>query len=176
MRLEREDAFIERIELAAQGFKSHGADHVGPLAQTLGIGDSQAAQAGHARRTVDQAQPVLGAEGYRGKDFFFQGLFSRDDLPAITHLANAQQRNTDVRHVGQITHRTLRRHLRSNTPIEQVQQRFDHLPVNAGFALAVVENGGADDRAGLFIGQRRTDAAGVAEQGIARQTAELFAL
>ena len=56
------------------------------------------------------------------------------------------------------------------------QQRFDDPAVNAGFTVAVVVDRRADDRAGLLIGQHRADAAGMAEQGVARQLGELFAL
>ncbi|MOA36446.1 hypothetical protein D3C78_1579690 [compost metagenome] len=42
--------------------------------------------------------------------------------------------------------------------------------------MAVVDDGGAHDRAGLLVGQGCTHAAGVAEQGIARQLAELLIL
>ena len=40
--------------------------------------------------------------------------------------------------------------------------------------MAVVANGGADDCAGLFVGQWRANATGVTEQGVARQLAELL--
>ena len=176
VRLERDDLGIERIDLPALGFEAHGTDHVGPLQQARGIGNRQAAQAGHARRAVDQAQTVLGAELDRLQAFFGQRLLRGNDLPAIADIADTQQRDADVRHVGQVTHRTLGRHLRGDAAVEQRQQRFDHLTVQAGFAVAVVDDGGAHDRAGLLVGQRRANAAGVAEQGVARQLAELFVL
>src|SRR5471032_3322293 len=47
--------------------------------------------------------------------------------------------------------------------------------MEAGFAVAVVDDGGAEDGPGLFVGQRRANAAGMAEQGVARQLAELLA-
>ncbi|MNV40180.1 hypothetical protein D3C71_1317810 [compost metagenome] len=176
VRLECDDLSIKRVNLPALGFEAHGADHVGPVQQARGVGDGQAAQAAHARRAVDQAQTVFGAEFYRLQAFFSQRLLSRYDLPAIADIAHAQQRDADVRHVSQITHRTLGRHLRGDAPVEQRQQRFDDLTVQAGFAVAVVDDGGAHDRAGLLVGQWRANATGVAEQGVARQLAELFVL
>ena len=58
--------------------------------------------------------------------------------------------------------------------LSSASSAFDHPPMKAGFAVAVVVDRRADDRAGLFVRQYRTNAAGVAEQGIARQLAELF--
>jgi hypothetical protein len=62
VRFERDDFRVEGIELAAQGLEAHGADNVRPLAQTRGVIQRQAAQAGHARGTVDQAQTILGTQ------------------------------------------------------------------------------------------------------------------
>ena len=90
-----------------------------------------------------------------------------DDLPTVADIAHAQQADADVRHVGQIAHRTLGRYLRGDLVVEQRQQCFDHLAVQAGFALAVLNDRRANDRAGLFIAQCRADAAGMAEQGVA---------
>ncbi|MNG05963.1 hypothetical protein D3C84_891810 [compost metagenome] len=101
-------------------------------------------------------------------------MLGGNDLPAITHITDAQQRDADMGHVGQVTDRTLGRHLRGDAPIEQRQQGFDHLPMNAGFALGVVADRCAHDRAGLLVGQWCADATGMAEQGVARQLAELF--
>jgi len=106
--------------------------------------------------------------------FFGQGLLRGNDLPAIADIADTQQRNADVGHVGQVTHRTLGRHLRGDAAIEQRQKTFDDPAMNAGFAVAVVANGGADDCAGLFVGQWCANATGVTEQGVARQLAELL--
>ncbi len=107
--------------------------------------------------------------------FLAQGLLRGNDLPAIADIADTQQRDSDVGHVGQVAHRTLGRHLRGDAAIEQCQQGFDHPAMNAGFAMAIVANSGADDCAGLLVGQRRANATGVTEQGVARQLAELFA-
>ncbi|MDT4883447.1 hypothetical protein FQZ97_1194890 [compost metagenome] len=95
-------------------------------------------------------------------------------MPPVTDITDAQQRDTDVRHVGEVTDRTLGGHLWGDATIEQRQQRFDDLPMQAGLALAEIDDGGAHDRAGLLVRQRRTDATGVTEQGVARQLAELL--
>ena len=47
---------------------------------------------------------------------------------------------------------------------EQRQQRMHHLRVQAGLAVAVVDDGCADDRAGLLVAQHRA-AGGVCVQG-----------
>ena len=60
--------------------------------------------------------------------------------------------------------------------IEQSQQPFNHLAVQTRLALAVLDHRGADDRPGLLIAERGANAAGMAEQGIAGQGAELLAL
>ncbi|EJT85780.1 hypothetical protein PPS11_03740 [Pseudomonas putida S11] len=60
--------------------------------------------------------------------------------------------------------------------IEQGQQRLDHLALQAGTALAEIDDRRAHDRPGLFVRQRRTHATGMAEQGVVRQLAELFVL
>ena len=114
------------VDLAALGLEAHRADHVGPLHQARGVGNRQAAEAGHARRAVDQAQTVLGAELNRLQTFFGQCLLRANDLPAIAHIADTQQRNADVGHVGQVTDRTLGRHLRGDAVVEQRQQSLDH--------------------------------------------------
>ncbi|MNE81336.1 hypothetical protein D3C80_1779760 [compost metagenome] len=132
------------------------------------VGQGQAAQAAHARRTVDQAQAVFGAEHDRFQAFFGQGLLRRDDLPAVADIADTQQGNADVGHVRQVTHRALGRHLRGDAPVEQCQQPFDHLPVHPGLTIAVVEDRRANDRPGLLVRQWRANATGVAEQGVAR--------
>ena len=56
------------------------------------------------------------------------------------------------------------------------QQRVHHLRMQAGLAVAVVDDRRADDRAGLLIAEHRADAAGVAQQRVARQLAQLLGL
>ncbi len=174
MRFERDDLGIERRDLATLGFKAHGADHVGPLHQARRIGNRQTAETGHARRAVDQTQAIFGTQLNRLQTFFGQGLLGGNDLPAITDIADTQQRDADVRHVGQVTDRTLGRHLRDDAAIEQRQEGFDHPAMNAGFAMAVIQDRCAENCTGLLVGQRSADATSVAEQGVARQLAQLF--
>ncbi|MNG14150.1 hypothetical protein D3C84_978820 [compost metagenome] len=104
MRLERDNFGIERIDLATLGLEAHGTDHVCPLNQVDCIGQGQAAQASHARRAVDQAQTVLGAEFDRLQACFGQGLLCRYDLAAVADLPHPEQGNIDMRHMGQVTH------------------------------------------------------------------------
>ncbi len=174
VRFQRDDFCIKGVDLATLRFETHGADDVGPLHQPRCVGNCQTAEAGHARRAVDQAQTVLGTKLHRLQAFCGQRLLRRHNLPAIADVADAQQGDTDVRHVRQVAHRTLRRHLRGDAAIEQRQQAFDHTAMNAGFAVAVVVDCRADDRPSLFVAKHRTDAAGMAEQGVARELAELF--
>ena len=145
MRLERDDLGIEGVDLAALGFETHGADHIRPMQQARGIGDRQAAQAGHAGRAVDQAQPILGTQLDRLQPFFCQGLLRGNDLPAIAHITDAQQGDADMSHVGQVAHRALGWHLRGDATVEQRQQRLNHLAMQPGFTVAVVDDGGAHD-------------------------------
>ncbi|MDT4865004.1 hypothetical protein FQZ97_997830 [compost metagenome] len=77
-------------------------------------------------------------------------------------------------HVGQVAHRPLGRHPRGDTARQQRQQRFHHGALQTRTAMAVVGDGAADDGAGLLISQHRTDATGVAEQGVARHRGELL--
>jgi len=103
MRFKRDDFGIERCDLTALGFEAHGPDHISPLHQIRGVGNRQAAETGHAGRAVDQAQPVFRTELNGLQTFFGQCLLRANDLPAIAHIADTQQRNTDVGHVGQVT-------------------------------------------------------------------------
>ncbi len=175
MRLERNDLGVERRQLAAQGLEAHRPDHVGPLRQALRVVQGQAGEAGHARRAVDQAEPVLGSQAHRRQAFRRQRGGGRHDAAAVADLADAEQGDADVRHVGQVAHRALGRHLRGNAVVEQRQQSFHQRTVEPGLALAVVGDGGTDDRPGLFVAQRLADPAGMAEQGVARQLGELLA-
>ena len=84
-------------------------------------------------------KPSLAPSLNRLQTFFGQGLLRANDLPAIADIADAQQRDADVGHVGQVTHRALGRHLRGDAAVEQRQQRLDHLAMHAGFAVAVVD-------------------------------------
>ncbi|MND63664.1 hypothetical protein D3C80_549790 [compost metagenome] len=154
--------------MSTQGFKAHGTQHVCPTRQSPGVGQRQAAQSGHAGCTIDQTQAIFGPERWQRYAFFRQRLSGGDDLPAIADLAEPEQGNADVRHMGQIADRSLRRHLRRDAVVKQRQQRLNHRPVDAGFTVAVVHDSAANNGAGLFVAQRCTYPTGVAHQGIAR--------
>ncbi|VTT27371.1 Uncharacterised protein [Klebsiella pneumoniae] len=74
----------------------------------------------------------------------------------------------------QITDRALGGDLRRNMVVKQRQQPLHHVRGDARFAVTEVGNGGADNRPSLHVAQYRTNAAGVAHQGIARQLAQLI--
>ncbi|MCY1298864.1 hypothetical protein D9M70_483680 [compost metagenome] len=167
MGLEGDDGRIEGGDLSAQGLETHGTDHVGPAHQTLGVVQRQAGQAGHAGQAVDQAEPVLGTQAHGFQAFGRQCLGGGHHPAAIADLADAEQGDADVGHMGQVAHRPLGRYLRSDPALEQRQQRLHHRALQTRAAMTVVGDGAADDGAGLVDSQHRTDAAGMAEQRIA---------
>ncbi|MNE49060.1 hypothetical protein D3C80_1435570 [compost metagenome] len=97
-------------------------------------------------------------------------------MATVADFAQTEQRDADVCHMGQIADRPLRRHPRGYPPVKQCQQRFYDRALNAGLTLAIVDDGAADNGAGLLIAQRFPYAAGVTHQRVAGQLRQLFAV
>ena len=87
----------------------------------------------------------------------------------MTRVAVPDTDERDVRHVGQVADRTMRRHFRQAIVLEQRDQLVDDVGPHAGMPVRVVVDRGRDDRARFRRTERRADANGVAHQDVARQ-------
>ena len=122
--------------------------------KTRRIGNRQAAEAGHARRAVDQAQAIFGAELNRLQTFFRSRPLRGNELPAFSrHCADTQQRDADVGTCESGTRPNPGTVLAGVMPrLSSAQQCFDHLADECRICHGEVDDRRAHDRAGRSIG------------------------
>ncbi len=84
-------------------------------------------------------------------------------------VTRAEQHQSDVRHVREISHRPVRGHLGYAVAREQCEQAFDHLGPHAGIPVREVIDRGRDDRTNRGRLERRPHRNRVAHDDVARQ-------
>jgi hypothetical protein len=95
-------AALERPVGAEQPLDRHGAGEVGHGGQRGGVGHRQAGEREHPLGAVDQGEALLVGELQRLEAGAPQALRRRHALPVHLHLALADERQREVRELGQV--------------------------------------------------------------------------
>ena len=176
VRPQRVDARVERRVGAHQRLERHGAGHVGQPRQPAGVEHGQRAQPRHEVRAVQQRQAFLGLERQRPHAGGLQRLARRHSAPVRHGLALADQAGRHVRERSEIarrSHRALLGHHGMHAAIQARHQGLDHARPDARGAASQRRGEQQDHRARLGLGERGTDATGVAQHEVALQRGAL---
>ena len=170
------DGKVEGIDTAVVGLQRHGGNDVSPLAETLGLDAGPRSERCHVLRTVQQSQSFLGSQTYRLPAHALVQFGTRHQFALILHLAQSDQRQTEMRQGYEVatgTYRTLHIDHGIDVVVEEVDESFDGVELTTRIAVAERLNLQQNHNLHNVVGNAFATAAGMRHHQVYLQLCQL---